>query len=86
MSFLKSIPADPGLLQIFQAFPESARPLLEYHQVLLRGESPFSAAERELIAAYVSGCIRSSGETAPAARAARKSIVVRTLTSKKNQR
>jgi len=55
MSFLKSLPPEAGLLQIFQAFPETARPLLEYHEVLLRGESPFSAAERELIAAYVSG-------------------------------
>src|SRR2546425_10622971 len=55
MSFLKSLPVEAGLLQIFQAFPEAARPLVEYHEVLLRGESPFSAAERELIAAYVSG-------------------------------
>jgi len=55
MSFLKSLPTDAGLLQIFKAFPESARPLLEYQEVLLRSESPFSAAERELIAAYVSG-------------------------------
>src|SRR6266487_3629087 len=55
MSFLKSLPANAGLLQIFQAFPEAARPLLEYHEVLLRGGSPFTAAERELIAAYVSG-------------------------------
>ena len=55
MSYLRSIPPDAGLLQIFQAFPEAARPLLEYHEVLLRGDSPFSAAERELIAAYVSG-------------------------------
>jgi len=55
MSFLRSLKSDAGLLQIFQAFPETARPLLEYHEVLLRGESPFSAAERELIAAYVSG-------------------------------
>ncbi len=55
MSFLKSLPPEAGLLQIFQAFPETARPLLEYHEVLLRGESSFSAAERELIAAYVSG-------------------------------
>jgi len=54
MSFLKSLPADAGLLQVFQAFPEAARPLLSYHEVLMRGESPFSAAERELIAAYVS--------------------------------
>src|SRR5260370_22608951 len=55
MSYLRSLKPDAGLLQIFQAFPEVARPLLEYHGVLLRGESPFSAAERELIAAYVSG-------------------------------
>jgi uncharacterized peroxidase-related enzyme len=55
MSFLRSLKAEAGLLQIFQAFPEIARPLLEYHEVLLRGDSPFSAAERELIAAYVSG-------------------------------
>ena len=53
MSFLRSKP-DAGLLQIFQAFPELARPLLEYHEALLRGESPFTVAERELIAAYVS--------------------------------
>ena len=55
MSFLKSLPVDAGLLEIHKVFPESARPLLEYQEVLLRGESPFSAAERELIAAYVSG-------------------------------
>jgi uncharacterized peroxidase-related enzyme len=55
MSYLRSLKLDAGLLQIFQAFPNGARPLLEYHEVLLRGESPFSAAERELIAAYVSG-------------------------------
>jgi uncharacterized peroxidase-related enzyme len=55
MSFLKSLPPDAGLLQIFRAFPEAARPLLEYHEVLLRGDSSFTAAERELIAAYVSG-------------------------------
>ena len=55
MSFLHSLPPDAGLLQIFQAFPEVARPLLEYHEVLLRGESPFTLGERELIAAYVSG-------------------------------
>jgi uncharacterized peroxidase-related enzyme len=55
MSFLRSLPVEAGLLQIFHAFPEAARPLIEYHEVLLRGESPFSATERELIAAYVSG-------------------------------
>ena len=29
--------------------------MLEYHDALLRGDSPLSVAERELIAAYVSG-------------------------------
>jgi len=55
MSFLRSLKSDAGLLQIFQTFPEIARPLIEYHEVLMRGDSPFSATERELIAAYVSG-------------------------------
>lgn len=55
MSFLRSLEPEAGLLQIFQAFPEVTRPLIEYHEVLLRGDSPFCAAERELIAAYVSG-------------------------------
>src|SRR5215467_1370757 len=55
MSFLKSLPPDAGLLEIFRAFPESAWPLLQYQEALLRGESPFTAAERELIAACVSG-------------------------------
>jgi AhpD family alkylhydroperoxidase len=55
MSYLRSRKPDAGLVQIFQAFPTIARPLLEYHEALLRGDSPFSAAERELIGAYVSG-------------------------------
>ena len=55
MSFLKSLPPDAGLLRIFQSFPNPARPLIEYHEALLRGESPLTVKERELIAAYVSG-------------------------------
>ena len=43
------------MLDVFQAHPGASRPLLEYHEVLLRGESPLSVAQRELIAAYVSG-------------------------------
>ncbi len=34
--------------------PETGKPLYELAQVLLRGESPLSQAERELIATYVS--------------------------------
>lgn len=45
----------PHLGAVFQAFPQTVKPLLQYHDVLLRGDSPFSIAERELIATYVSG-------------------------------
>jgi uncharacterized peroxidase-related enzyme len=55
MSFLRNLPEDAALLQLFQLYPETARPILAYHQILLRGPSPLSVAERELIAAYVSG-------------------------------
>lgn len=54
MTFLPSLPRDAALLDVFRAFPDAARPLLDYHEVLLRGPSPLSVAERELIAAYVS--------------------------------
>jgi uncharacterized peroxidase-related enzyme len=55
MSHLRSLPADAELLHVFKAFPAPVKPLLELHEQLLRGPSPFTAAERELIAAYVSG-------------------------------
>ena len=54
MPFLPSLRARASLLDVFKAFPETSRPLIEFHEVLLRGPSPFTAAERELIAAYVS--------------------------------
>jgi uncharacterized peroxidase-related enzyme len=40
---------------VFRAYPDTARPLLDYHELVMRGPSPFTVAERELIAAYVSG-------------------------------
>ena len=40
---------------MFRAHPDTAFPLLDYHEALMRGPSPLSIAERELIAAYVSG-------------------------------
>jgi len=55
MSFVRSHPDPTALLAILVAYPKTARPLIEYHQILLRGESPFSIAQRELIAAFVSG-------------------------------
>lgn len=55
MAYLPSLPAGAVLLDVFRANPDTARPLLDYHQALLRGPSPLTVAERELIAAYVSG-------------------------------
>ena len=55
MTYLPSLPDDAVLLDVFRAYPATSRPLLEYHQALLRGPSPLTVAERELIAAYVSG-------------------------------
>lgn len=44
----------PGIISLFMFRPETAGPLNELAEVLLRGESPLSEAERELIATYVS--------------------------------
>lgn len=51
--FLRAIP-EASLIDVFRASPEFARPLHEFAQRLMRGPSPFTEQERELIAAYVS--------------------------------
>src|ERR1700677_3871410 len=55
MSYLPSLPPEAVLVDVFRSRPELYRPLIDYREVLLRGASPLSVAERELIAAYVSG-------------------------------
>lgn len=55
MPFLPSLAARANLIDVFKAFPETSKPLIELNEALLRGPSPFTEAERELIAAYVSG-------------------------------
>ena len=55
MSYLPSLPKDASLLDVFRMFPETNEPLLVFHENLLRGPSPFTEGERELVAAYVSG-------------------------------
>lgn len=55
MTHLSSLPDDAVLMDVFRAYPETSRPLLDYHELVMRGPSPFTAGERELIAAYVSG-------------------------------
>lgn len=58
MPYLPSLRPGASLIDVFRAFPATSTPLIEFHEVLLRGPSPFTGAERELIAAYVSGLNR----------------------------
>lgn len=55
MTFLPSMRKGASLLDLFKAFPQTSEPLIQLNEVLLRGPSPFTEGERELIAAYVSG-------------------------------
>lgn len=55
MSRFPSLADDATVIDAFAMTPELAKPILEYHQILLRGPSPLSVAQRELIAAFVSG-------------------------------
>jgi len=47
------LPQDPQLLDLFRLFPHAVQPLLDYHDRLLRDESPLTVGEREPIAAHV---------------------------------
>jgi uncharacterized peroxidase-related enzyme len=49
------LPADAGVRHALQIHPEAGEALCRYHQIILRGPSPLTVAERELIAAFVSG-------------------------------
>ncbi len=53
MAFLRSMP-HATLIDVFRAYPELARPLHAFAHRLLRGPSPFTEGEREVLAAYVS--------------------------------
>lgn len=58
MSFLRSTP-DADLKAVLRLDPALGTPFAHYHEALLRGPSPFTEGERELIGAYVSalnGC------------------------------
>lgn len=72
MTIFPSLPDDHQLADVFRRFPGSVLPLLEYHDRVLRDASPLTVAERELIAAYVSGmnaCTYCHGSHLLAARA-----------------
>lgn len=55
MSIFPSLPDNHQLPDVFRRFPATVAPLLAYHDRVLRDWSPLTVAERELIAAYVSG-------------------------------
>ncbi|MFH5832720.1 carboxymuconolactone decarboxylase family protein [Halalkalibaculum sp. DA384] len=60
----------PGIVGLLTQFKETAKPLSELAQVLLRGDSTLTEGERELIASLVSArneckfCMNSHGATA----------------------
>ena len=54
MAFIQVPEGVPGIRSLVMFRPETGKHLYDLAQVLLRGESPLSEAERELIAAYVS--------------------------------
>ncbi|MDZ4366343.1 MAG: carboxymuconolactone decarboxylase family protein [Afipia sp.] len=55
MKQFPSLPDNHQLDAVFKRFPQTAAPLLEYLDRVMRDPSPLTVAERELIAAYVSG-------------------------------
>lgn len=44
MPYLPSLGPRASLLEVFRSFPDTSKPLIEYHEVLLRGPSPFTEA------------------------------------------
>lgn len=55
MPYLRSLPQNATLADLRGRYADLFEPMRPYAQRLMRGPSPLSPAERELIAAYVSG-------------------------------
>lgn len=58
MPFFKSLAADAGRGEVFTAYPTFTGFWSQLSQEMMNGPSPLTAAERELIAAYVVGLAR----------------------------
>ncbi len=72
MTFFPSLPADATVFHVWNAHPEIYAPLARVTQAIMRGDSPLTPGERELIASYVSGlnaCQYCAGGHAAAAEA-----------------
>lgn len=55
MAKLPTLPENPEMIDVLAKYPQGFAALCDYHDAVLRGPSELSVAERELIAAYVSG-------------------------------
>ena len=55
MQHLRSLPAKPAMRDLYRAYPATTKPLGEFTEAAMRGPSPFTQGQREMIAAYVSG-------------------------------
>jgi uncharacterized peroxidase-related enzyme len=55
MPRLRSLPERPVMRDLYGAYPATCRPLGVLTEAAMRGPSPFTQGQRELIAAYVSG-------------------------------
>jgi uncharacterized peroxidase-related enzyme len=55
MPLLRSLPEQPVMRDVYESQPASCKPLGQLTEVAMRGPSPFTQGQRELIAAYVSG-------------------------------
>jgi alkylhydroperoxidase family enzyme len=55
MPRLRSLPEQAVMRDLYKSHPASCKPLGELTEVAMRGPSPFTQGQRELIAAYVSG-------------------------------
>lgn len=54
MPYSPWLPENGTMRHMFRRWPELARPITEFTEVLMRGPSPFTEGERELIAAFTS--------------------------------
>ncbi len=55
MPFFRSLPDDAGPGNVFEAYPDIYLPWADTSQALMRGASPLTPGEREMIAAFVVG-------------------------------
>ncbi len=55
MAKLPSLPENAHISDLFERFPASRETLMQFTQVVLREDGALTVADRELIAAYVSG-------------------------------